>query len=101
MLKVNEEKILLDYNELQEKRSKNLANLEAQVRNFALSLGYDEKKTQGLISYVQNQNGNGLSEKDTALLEILSSYIDEVEEVVEQVPESEDVAVDGLPIGII
>lgn len=87
MLKVNEEKILLDYNKLQEKKGENLANLGEQVRIFALSLGYDEEKTQGLISYVQNQNGNGLSEKDNALLEILSSYIDEVEEVVEQVPE--------------
>lgn len=80
MLKINEEKILLDYNKLQEKKGENLANLEEQVRIFALSLGYDEKKMQGLISYVQNQNGNGLSEKDNALLEILSSYIDEVVE---------------------
>lgn len=91
MLKVNEEKILIDYNELQEKKNVNLANIEAKVRPFALSLGYDEEKTKGLIDYVQKQNGDGLTEKDSVLLEILSFYVDEVEEPVEET-EVEDVA---------
>ena len=84
MLKVNEEKILADYNSLLEKKNANLANIEAQVRPFALSLGYDEEKTKGLIDYVSKQNGSGLTEEDTALLEVLSSYIDEVEEPSEE-----------------
>lgn len=84
MLKVNEEKILADYNALQEKKNASLANIEAQVRSFAISLGYDEEKTKGLISYIQGQSGNGLSEEDAAKLEILSVYIDEIEEPVEE-----------------
>ena len=84
MLKVNEEKILADYKSLLEKKNANLANIEAQVRPFALSLGYDEEKTKGLIDYVSKQNGSGLTEEDTALLKVLSSYIDEVEEPVEE-----------------
>lgn len=76
MLKVNEEKIIEDYKALQEKKTVNLANIEAQVRSFAFSLGYDEEKTKGLIDYVQKQNGNGLSEQEAALLDFLSSYID-------------------------
>lgn len=80
MLKVNEEKILAEYKALQEKKIANLADIEAQVRPFAASLGYDEEKTKGLISYIQGQSGNGLSEEDAVKLEILSAYIDEVEE---------------------
>lgn len=92
MLKVNEEKIIEDYKALQEKKTVNLVNIETQVRSFAFSLGYDEEKTKGLIDYVQKQNGNGLSEDDTALLAVLSSYIDEVEEKESQASEvvSED-----------
>lgn len=82
MLKVNEEKILADYKSILEKKSVKVAEIEAQVRPFAASLGYDEEKTKGLIDYVQKQNGNGLSAEDTAKLELLSSYIDEVEEEV-------------------
>lgn len=80
MLKVNEDKIIADYKALQEKKTANIANIETQVRSFALSLGYDEEKTKGLIGYVQKQSGNGLSAEENARLEILGSYIEEVEE---------------------
>lgn len=91
MLKVNEEKILVDYNSILEKQSAKVAEIEAQVRPFAVSLGYDEEKTKGLIAYIQGQNGNGLSAEDTAKLETLSSYIDEVEESVAESEVAEEV----------
>lgn len=100
MLKVKTEQIRADYVALQEAKEANLANIEAQVRPFALSLGYDEEKTKGLIDYVQKQNGNGLSDKDAALLEILSSYIDDVEEHVDEVEESDvsQVSLEDFPL---
>lgn len=91
MLKVNKEKILADYKTILEKQSVRIAEIEAQVRPFAVSLGYDEEKTKGLIAYIQGQNGNGLSSEDTAKLEILSSYIDEVEETVSESEAAEEV----------
>lgn len=96
MLKVNEEKILADYKSILEKKSVKVAEIEAQVRPFAVSLGYDEEKTKGLIAYIQEQNGNGLSAEDTAKLEILSSYIDEVEEPVAESEVAEEVSFDAL-----
>lgn len=89
MLKVKTDKLLADYNALVEKQEKKLAAIEAQVRPFAATLGYDEEKTQSLIDYVQEQQGNGLSEEDGALLNFLDEYIEEVEDTpIEQATET-------------
>ncbi len=80
MIKVNEEKILLDHKELVEKKEKNLAAIEVDAKAYAVAHGYDEEKTAKFVAFTQDIQGNGLSDKENVKLEILSSYIDEVEE---------------------
>ncbi len=80
MLKVNEEKILQDIDILRNKKSENLAKIEADVKTVAISRNYDEDKMAKLISYAQELEGNGLSNEDNAKLVILENYIEEVTE---------------------
>lgn len=90
MLKVDKEKILQDYCELVAEKDNNLSKIEADARAYALAHGYNEEKTQKFIAFVtQEIEGNGLSAEESAKLEILSSYIDEVEESIEEVVERE------------
>ena len=97
IFKVNEQKMLDDHKALETKKVFKLQEIEAQVRSFALQLGYDEEKTRGLVEYVQNQNGNGLSAEESAKLEFLSSYIDKVEDSVDEVAEGEVVKCNIVP----
>ena len=83
MLKVNEEKILFDRKELVEKKEKNLAAIEVDAKAYAVSHGYDEDKTEKFAKFTQELQGDGLSAEESAKLELLSSYIDDVEEGVE------------------
>lgn len=80
MLKVNEEKLLADYNALVEKQEKKLAAIEAQVRPLAVQLGYDEEKTKELVDFVEEQQGNGLSDDDGARLNMLDEYVEEADD---------------------
>lgn len=80
MLKVNEEKILQDIDILRNKKSENLAKIEADVKTVAISRNYDEDKMAKLIAYAQELEGNGLSAEDNAKLVILENYIEEVTE---------------------
>ncbi len=80
MLKVNEEKILQDIDILRNKKSENLAKIEADVKTVAISRNYDEDKMAKLIAYAQELEGNGLSNEDNAKLVILENYIEEVTE---------------------
>lgn len=80
MLKVNEEKILQDIDILRNKKSENLANIEADVKTVAISRNYDEDKMAKLIAYAQELEGNGLSTEDNVKLVILENYIEEVTE---------------------
>ena len=80
MLKVNEEKILADTKALVDKRNENLAKIEIDAKAYAVSHGYDEDKTEKFVKFTQELQGDGLSVEDKAKLEILSSYIEEVEE---------------------
>lgn len=98
MLKVNEEKILLDHKELVEKKDKNLAAIEVDAKAYAVAHGYDEEKTAKFVAFTQDIQGNGLSDKENVKLEILSDYIDEVEETVADDAESVEVASDADPI---
>lgn len=83
MLKVNEEKILADYNGLVEEKEKGLSAVEADAKAYALAHGYDEEKTAKFIAFTQDIQGSGLSDKELAKLEVLSSYIEDIEEPVE------------------
>lgn len=98
MLKVNEEELLLDYEELVEKKSQNLAAIEVDAKAYAVAHGYDEEKTAKFIAFTQDIQGNGLSDKENTKLEILSAYIDEVEELVAEEAESAEVASDADPV---
>lgn len=94
MLKVNEDKILQDHDSLIAKKNENLANIEADAKVYATSHGYDEEKTIKFVKFTQELQGNGLSAEETAKLELLSSYIDEVEE---EVAEGEMVKCNVVP----
>ena len=86
MLRVNEDKVLQDYCELVSKKDDNLAKIEADARGYACAHGYDEEKTQKFIAFISNEiEGDGLSEDDAAKLDILSAYVNEVEEIDEPV----------------
>lgn len=98
MLKVNEEKILFDHKELVEKKEKNLAAIEVDAKAYAVAHGYDEEKTAKFIAFTQDIQGNGLSDKENAKLEILSDYIDEVEETVAEEAESAEVCGQTDPV---
>lgn len=80
MLKVNEEKLLLDHKELVEKKEKSLAEIEVDAKAYAVAHGYNEEKTAKFIAFTQDLQGNGLSVEEKIKLDILGSYIDEVEE---------------------
>ena len=85
MLKVNEEKILADYLSLVEKKEKGLAAVETDAKAYALAHGYDEEKTAKFVAFTQEIQGSGLSDKELSKLELLGSYIDEVEEPAEEI----------------
>lgn len=82
MLKVNEEKILADYNELVEKKAKGLAAVEADAKAYAIAHGYDDEKTAKFVTFLQGLQGSGLSDKELEKLDILGSYVEEIEEKV-------------------
>ena len=94
MLKVNEEKVLQDTKALIDKKNENLAKIEIDAKAYAASHGYDEDKTAKFVKFTQELQGNGLSAEDTAKLEILSSYIEEVEE---ETVESEELKCNVVP----
>ena len=87
MLKVNEEKLLLDHKVLVDKKEKNLAAIEKQATLYAIERGYDEGMTAKFVAFTKDLEGNGLTAAETAKLELLSYYIEEVEE-----PAQEEVA---------
>lgn len=79
MLKVNEEKILADFLSLVEKKEKGLSAVEADAKSYALAHGYSEEQTAKFIAYTQEIQGSGLSDDEIAKLEVLGSYIEEIE----------------------
>lgn len=83
MQKVNQEKLLLDHTELVAKRDANLVEIEAQATKYAIERGYSEEKTAQFVAFTKELEGDGLSAEDKAKLEILETYIEEVEEPVE------------------
>ncbi len=98
MLKVNADKLLADYNALVEKQEKKLKEIETEARAYATKRGFDADKTAETIDAFQALENNGLSDKENAKLEILSVYIDEVEEPVAEEAESAEVATETDPV---
>ena len=84
MLKVNEEKLLHDHAELVAKREENLAEVEADAREYATAHSYSDEKTEKFVAFTKELEGDGLSAEDKARLDILESYIEEVEDPVEE-----------------
>lgn len=80
MLKVNTGKLISDYHILDAKKADNLKIIDADAKAFALAHGYDEKTTADFVEYTEKASGYGLTAEENAKLEILSAYIDEVEE---------------------
>lgn len=91
MLKVNEEKILADYESLAEREMAGLEAVAKDARAYAVAHGYDEEKTAKFVAFTQDLQGSGLSDKELAKLEVLDSYIEEVEEPAEESVEQERV----------
>ena len=89
MLKVNEEKLLHDHAELVAKRDEHLAEIETDARAYATAHGYSEDKTAQFIAFTKELEGDGLSAEDKARLELFESYIEEVEDPVEESEGSE------------
>ena len=84
MQKVNEEKLLHDHAELVAKREENLAEVEADAREYAANHGYSEDKTEQFVAFTKELEGDGLSTDEKAKLELLASYIEEVEDFAEE-----------------
>lgn len=84
MLVVNTEKLLADQAELLAKRDANLAEVEAQAEKYAIERGYDEEKTAKFVAYTKGLEGDGLSSEESAKLDLLTSYIEEVEDPIEE-----------------
>ena len=82
MLKVNVDKILADYNAIVEKQEKKLKEIETEARAYAAKRGFDADKTAETIDTFQALENNGLSDEDGEKLNVLDSYIDEVDEPV-------------------
>lgn len=80
MLKVNVDKLLADYNALVEKQEKKLKEIETEARAYATKRGFDADKTAETIDAFQALENNGLSDEDGEKLNVLDSYIDEVDE---------------------
>ena len=96
MLKVNEERLLHDHAELVEKREANLAEIEKEARIYAISRKYDEETTAQFVAFTQKLEGDGLSAEESAKLEVLATYIEDVEDVAELEAVTNDESGDAL-----
>lgn len=81
MLKVNDEKILQDIQDLKESKEIKLAEIEASARNYAAERHYSEELTAKFVAYTKETEGQEVLKKDIQKLEILSEYIEEVAEI--------------------
>lgn len=84
MLRVNEKKLLCDHATLIDKRASNYEEIEAKANAYAISRNYDEEKRAKFVAYIRELEGDGLSAEDRLKLDLLESYIEEVEDPVEE-----------------
>lgn len=88
MKKVNVEKFLQDVDLLNEKKAENLAEIEADATEFAVNHHFDEKNTALFVNCAKESANFGLSAEDNAKLNILSNYIEDVEEIADTIEET-------------
>lgn len=98
MLKVNEEKLLLDHNELVAKKTENLAVIKRDAKRYAVEHDYDDRQAEKFVAYVVELENSGLTKGEKTKLELLSSYIYEAEEPVAETAESAEVASETDPV---
>lgn len=77
MLKVNEEKLLFDYQEIANKKENGLAVAALDASNYATAHGYSDEQKRAFIEFVQKIQGGSLDEKEKIKLEILGEYIEQ------------------------
>lgn len=80
MKRVNEEKILNDYENLSLKKEQKNEEIKQIATQFANTRGYSEEKTNEFIKYLQLSENDGLNEEEKKVFDILSNYIEEVTE---------------------
>lgn len=83
MLKVNDAKLLADYNELVDRQRRGYLDSEEKARAFAVSRNYDEKKTADFIKFVVETEKGGLTVRELQKLEHLSAYVEEIPDEIE------------------
>ena len=84
MLKVKEDKILQDFQDLKESKERKLAEIEANARDYAAQHHYSENLTAKFVAFTKEEEGKEVLKQDNQRLEILSQYIEEVPDIVEE-----------------
>lgn len=84
MLKVKDDKILQDFQDLKESKEKKLAEIEANARDYAVQHHYSEDLTAKFVAFTKEEEGKEVLKQDNHRLEILSQYIEEVPDMVEE-----------------
>lgn len=84
MLKVKDDKILQDFQDLKESKEKKLAEIEANARDYAAQHHYSEDLTAKFVAFTKEEEGKEVLKQDNQRLEILSQYIEEVPDMVEE-----------------
>ncbi len=101
MLKVNEEKILQDIQDLKESKERKLAEIEANARDYAVQHHYSEDLTAKFVAFTKEEEGKEVLKQDNHRLEILSEYIEEVPDIVEEdLPSANDIPMVGEVLNV-
>lgn len=87
MLKVNTEKLLKAFHELDSKIKERQSSAEAAAREFAAARGYNDKDTESLVQFVQELESFG--DMDNEYIEYCTMK-DFIEEVDEPIADSDD-----------
>lgn len=101
MLKVKEDKILQDISDLKESKERKLAEIEASARDYATERHYSEELTAKFVAYTKEEEGKEVLKQDNHRLEILSEYIEEVPDIVEEdLPSANDIPMVGEVLNV-
>lgn len=101
MLKVKEDKILQDISDLKESKERKLAEIEANARDYAVQHHYSEDLTAKFVAFTKEEEGKEVLKQDNQRLEILSQYIEEVPDMVEEsLPSANDIPMVGEVVNV-
>lgn len=91
MLKVNEERMLKDYDILKSKQKEYGDKIEKEARQLASLRNYTKEKEEAFVAYVKSFD-DGLSKEELIELSVFETYIEDiVEEVHEDIHEEENI----------